>query len=136
MRRGVPPYNRGAMYRVDRETFEGLVNSAVENLPDTFRSRVTNVEFAVEDVARGTDYARLGGPGRTLLGVYRGIPLTRRGRGYNMAFPDRIVIFQRPIESLARSEADLAERVEHVVRHEIAHYFGISDERLREIDAY
>ena len=124
------------MYKVDRETFEGLVNAAVEGLPENFRRRVTNVEFVVEDVARGADYARLGGPGKTLLGVYRGIPLTRRGRGYHMAFPDRIVIFQQPIQSLARNEADLAERVEHVVRHEIAHYFGISDERLREIDAY
>ena len=124
------------MYQVDRETFEGLVPSAVENLPDTFRDRLTNVELAVEDLASGADYARLGVPGRTLLGVYRGIPLTRRGRGYNTAFPDRIVIFEQPIQSLARSQADLSERVGHVVRHEIAHYFGISDERLREIDAY
>jgi predicted Zn-dependent protease with MMP-like domain len=124
------------MYKVDRETFEGLVTAAVEGLPENFRRRLANVEFLVEDVARGTDFEGLGGPGRTLLGVYRGIPLTRRGRGYNMAMPDKIVIFQRPIQSLARSAADLADRVEHVVRHEIAHYFGISDERLREIDAY
>lgn len=124
------------MYKVDRETFVGFVTAAVEGLPENFRSRVTNVEFVVEDVARGTDFARLGGPGRTLLGVYRGVPLTRRGRGYHMAMPDRIVIFQQPIQRLARSEADLSERVSHVVQHEIAHYFGISDDRLREIDAY
>ncbi len=53
-----------------------------------------------------------------------------------MALPDRIVIFRQPIQRLATSAADLSERVRHVVRHEIAHYFGISDERLREIDAY
>ncbi len=125
------------MYEVDRETFEGLVTSAVEDLPNKFRDRVTNLEFAVEDLAGSDDYARVGGGrGRTLLGVYRGIPLPRRGRRYNMTLPDRIVIFQQPIQRLARNEADLSERVRHVVRHEIAHYFGISDERLREIDAY
>ncbi len=53
-----------------------------------------------------------------------------------MTLPDRIVIFQAPIQRLARSRADLAQRVRHVVRHEVAHYFGISDDRLREIDAY
>ena len=125
------------MYKVDRETFEGLVTSVVEDLPDTFRDRVTNLEFVVEDLASSDDFARVGGGrGGTLLGVYRGIPLPLRGRRYNMALPDRIVIFQQPIQRLARSEADLSERVRHVVRHEIAHYFGISDERLREIDAY
>jgi predicted Zn-dependent protease with MMP-like domain len=106
-------------------------------LPETFRDRITNLEFVVEDRASSDDYARVGGSrGRTLLGVYRGIPLPRRGRRYQMALPDRIVIFQQPIQRLARSEADLTERVRHVVQHEVAHYFGISDERLREIDAY
>ncbi len=125
------------MYKVDRETFEGLVTSAVEDLPDAFRDRITNLEFVVEDLASSEDYARVrGGRSGTLLGVYRGIPLPRRGRRYNMALPDRIVIFQQPIQRLARSEADLSDRVRHVVQHEIAHYFGISDDRLREIDAY
>ena len=125
------------MYNVDRKTFERLVTSAVEDLPDTFRDRITNLEFVVEDLASSDDYARLGGgQSGTLLGVYRGIPLPRRGRRYNMALPDRIVIFKQPLQRLARSEADLSERVRHVVQHEIAHYFGISDERLREIDAY
>ena len=125
------------MYEVDRDTFEGLLTSAVHDLPEAFRDRITNLEFAVEDRASSDDYARVGGGrGRTLLGVYRGIPLPRRGRGYHMTLPDRIVIFQQPIQRLARSEADLSERVRHVVRHEVAHYFGISDERLREIEAY
>ncbi len=92
------------MYKVDRETFERLVTSAVEDMPDMFRDRITNLEFVVEDMASSDDYARLGGErGHTLLGVYRGIPLPRRGRRYNMALPDRIVIFQQPIQRLARS---------------------------------
>ena len=106
-------------------------------LPDEFRERIANVEFAVEEWARPEDFARTSSAaGSTLLGVYRGIPLTKRGADYNMTLPDRIVVFQQPLQHLAADEDDLAERVRHVVRHEIAHYFGISDERLREIDAY
>lgn len=124
------------MYEIDRGQFEAIVTDAVRALPDEFRGRIANVEFAVEDWARPDDYARVTPPGSTLLGVYRGIPLTKRGAGYHMTLPDRIVIFQQPLQRLARDESDLAERIRHVVKHEIAHYFGISDERLREIDAY
>jgi predicted Zn-dependent protease with MMP-like domain len=125
------------MFEVSREHFIDMVRSAVDDLPPAFADELSNVDFAVEDVARPDDLGRVGirSP-MALLGVYRGIPLTRRGRGYNMALPDTIVIFQAPLQRLARDEADLNERVRHVVRHEIAHYFGISDERLREIDAY
>lgn len=125
------------MYEVAREQFEAIVMDAVRTLPEEFRQRIANLEFTVEDSARNDDYARTNPPaGSTILGVYRGIPLPERGAGYNMTLPDRIVIFQQPLQRLARDESDLAERVHHVVKHEIAHYFGISDERLREIDAY
>ena len=125
------------MYEVDRGAFEKLVIEAVDGLPADFRDRIANVEFTVEEVARPDDRARVGlPPGAELLGVYRGVPLPKRHAGYNMALPDRIAIFQAPIQQLARDEDDLRARVRHVVRHEIAHYFGISDDRLREIDAY
>jgi predicted Zn-dependent protease with MMP-like domain len=125
------------MYEVDRETFEQLVVEAVDGLPPDFRDRIANLEFAVEEIAGPYDRTRAGVPrGAELLGIYRGVPLTKRHAGYNMALPDRIVLFQAPIQRLARDEADLRARVRHVVRHEIAHYFGISDDRLREIDAY
>ncbi len=125
------------MYKVDRDTFEALVADAVHGLPDLFRDRIANLEFVVEDRPSREDYARIGGArGRTLLGVYRGIPLPRRHRSYHMTLPDRIVIFQQSIQRLARDRADLAARVRHVVHHEVAHYFGISDDRLRQIDAY
>ena len=116
---------------------EEMVWQAVNELPDQFRERIANLEFGVEDFAKPGDYdladAR---PGTTLLGVYRGIPLPRRTSRYGFALPDRIVIFQGPLERIARSEEDLEERVARVVRHEVGHYFGISDERLREIGAY
>ncbi len=125
------------MYEIEREQFEEAVGRAVAELPDDFRERIANVEFVVEEQAGPDDYARSGTPpGATLLGVYRGVPLTKRGGWYNMTVPDRIAIFRQPIQQLARDEADLLERIRHVARHEVAHYFGISDERLREIDAY
>jgi len=125
------------MFEVERERFETMVLDAIEALPEAFRDRLANIEFAVEDWARADDHGRTNTPaGSTLLGVYRGVPLTRRQSGYHMALPDRIVIFQQPIQRISRDEADLIERVAHVVRHEVAHYFGISDDRLHEIDAY
>jgi predicted Zn-dependent protease with MMP-like domain len=125
------------MYAVDRDTFVEMVARAMDDLPREFREQVANVDVAVEDAARPDDYARTRSPaGSTLLGVYRGIPLTRRGAHYNMALPDTIVIFQQPLQRLARDERDLEARVHRVVRHEIAHYFGISDERLHELEAY
>lgn len=125
------------MYETDREQFEAIVTHAVRTLPDEFRDRIANLEFAVEDWARPDDYSRTGTPpSSTILGVYRGIPLPKRTGTYNMTLPDRIVIFQQPLQRLAADGADLGERIQHVVKHEIAHYFGISDDRLREIDAY
>ena len=125
------------MFEVEREAFEEMVVEAVEGLPEGFRDRIANVEFAVEERARPDDLARMGlPPGAMLLGVYRGVPLTKRGAGYHMTLPDRIVVFREPLQWLARDADDLRERVRHVVRHEVAHYFGISDDRLREIDAY
>jgi predicted Zn-dependent protease with MMP-like domain len=123
------------MYEVDPETFDGMVARAIERLPAEFATRIANVEFSVEDEARPEDYARIGNAGH-LLGVYRGVPLTRRGAGYNLVVPDRIVIFRVALQRISSDEGDLEQRIEHVVRHEVAHYFGISDERLREIDAY
>lgn len=122
---------------VEREQFERYVAEAVESLPPEFLDRISNLDFSVEDWARPDDYGRTRSPeGSTLLGVYRGIPLNRRGGGYHMVAPDHIVIFRGPLQRLADDEQDLAARIAHVVRHEVAHHFGISDERLREIDAY
>jgi predicted Zn-dependent protease with MMP-like domain len=122
---------------MDRERFEGLVERALLALPEQFSERLSNVDVEVEyypspDDLRVTRARR----GQTLLGLYRGVPVTRRGLGYNMVPPDRIIIFQRPIELTCRSDDEIIERVGHVVRHEIAHAFGIDDETLRRMGAY
>ena len=125
------------MHAIDRDAFEGLVHDAVDGLPSGFRERIENVTFAVEDRASPEDVGLTGtGRGSTLLGVYRGVPLTHRTSGYNLTMPDIIVICQAPLERMARDADHLREMVEHTVRHEIAHYFGIKDHRLRELGAY
>jgi predicted Zn-dependent protease with MMP-like domain len=125
------------MHAVDRATFEAMVVDAVAELPDQFRERIENVSFIVENSASPADL-RLTGTrrGGTLLGLYRGVPLPRRGSSYGYVTPDVIVLFQQPQQRMARDAAQLKALVGHTVRHEVAHYFGISDRRLRELGSY
>ena len=111
-----------------RERFEELVSGALDDLPEWVLDRMENVEVIVEDEPPEDD------PG--LLGRYHGIPLTRRGGGYGAVLPDTITLYRRTIEASARTDAELRRIVTRTVAHEIAHYFGISDERLREIGRY
>ena len=122
---------------MDRERFEELVEQALNALPEGFQEKLSNVDVEVEDYPSPDDLrAAKARTGQTLLGLYRGVPLTRRGLGYNMVPPDRIIIFQSPIERTCRSDDEIVERVGHVVRHEIAHHFGIDDDALRRMGAY
>jgi predicted Zn-dependent protease with MMP-like domain len=120
--------------QVSRLRFERLVRRAVEGLPPDFRERLDNLDIVVE---RRPSQRRLrqGGvaPGFTLLGLYQGIPQTHRGLGYSYALPDRIIIFQEPIEARCQTEDELVEQVRATVVHEIAHHFGIDDARLTEL---
>jgi predicted Zn-dependent protease with MMP-like domain len=111
-----------------REQFEELVVDAIDTLPGWVRDRLDNVEVLVEDEPPAE------GPG--LLGLYEGIPLTRRGMGYAGVLPDRITLFRANLQRSARDEEDLKGIVRHTVVHEFAHFFGISDDRLRELDRY
>ncbi len=111
------------------ESFEALVREAVESLPSFFKERLDNVDVVVEDWPN-QEIAQ----GRLLLGLYQGIPKIKRGSGYNMALPDKITIFKGPIEFLSRGdEQSIKNLVVDTVQHEIAHHFGISDSRLREM---
>jgi predicted Zn-dependent protease with MMP-like domain len=115
---------------VDRRRFEELVAEALDGLPAWVLERIENVEVIVED------RPPRGEPG--LLGLYRGIPLTERGEFHTgPIFPDTITLYRRTIEREAGGDEDrLREVIAHTVEHEVAHHFGISDERLRELDAY
>ncbi|HJP67066.1 MAG TPA: metallopeptidase family protein [Actinomycetota bacterium] len=111
-----------------RERFEALVVEALDDLPEWIRQRLDNVDVLVEDGPPP------GQPG--LLGLYEGVPLTRRGAGYFGVLPDRITLFRANLERIAPDDDSLKRAVRHTVVHEFAHFFGISDDRLRELDRY
>jgi len=114
---------------VTRERFKELVGDALDELPAWILETMDNVTVQVEDLPPP------GQPG--LLGLYRGIPLSQRGRGYTNVLPDTITLYRVTImRSTGVDERRLKAMVAHTVAHEVAHHFGISDARLLEIDAY
>lgn len=120
---------------MDRERFEWLVARAVENLPGEFRTKLENVDVVVEAWPTKGQLAKAGlRRGQTLLGLYQGVPLTKRGRHYGLVAPDKITIFQKPIEAKCGFEAEIIAEIQRVVRHEIAHHFGIGDARLKQLE--
>ena len=120
---------------MDRESFELLVAKAVDGLPEEFLERLENIDVVVEDYPTPNQLLKLGlEPGETLLGLYEGVPRTRRGGHYGLVPPDKITIFQRSIEAKCRYGGNISAEVQRVVKHEIAHHFGISDARLHQLE--
>jgi predicted Zn-dependent protease with MMP-like domain len=110
------------------EEFEEVVAAALEDLPEDLRTAMSNVQIVVEEEPPD---------GLPLLGLYQGVPLTRRTSSYGAVLPDKISIYRGPLERHYGGDPDALRRmIRHVVLHEIAHHFGISDERLRELDRY
>jgi predicted Zn-dependent protease with MMP-like domain len=110
------------------DRFEGFVQDALDTLPPELARLMENVAVVVEDEPP---------PGEPLFGLYHGVPLTRRTSSYGAVLPDRISIYRGPLErSYGRDETELRAQVRRTVLHEIAHHFGISDQRLVEIDRY
>jgi len=108
--------------------FPQVIQETVDSLPADLRERISNLEIVVEDEPP---------PGQPLLGLYQGVPLTRRGISYNGVLPDKISIYRGPLERhYAHDPELLTSQIRRVVLHEIAHHFGISDERLVELDRY
>jgi predicted Zn-dependent protease with MMP-like domain len=110
------------VFVVTRERFEEFVAEAIDSIPDELAAKVENVAILVEDDS----------PRGNLLGLYEGVPITSRGT-YSGAMPDRITIFQDAICRQCSSEEDVRRQVHDTVVHEIGHYFGIGDARLREL---
>jgi len=119
------------------ELFERLVSEALDALPREFRDALANVEVIVEDWPDGATLqrAKVRHPAE-LLGFYHGVPQTKRTHRYGLVLPDKISIYRRPIEMRCRTVEEVRKTVAHVLRHEIAHHFGISDARLKALDAY
>jgi predicted Zn-dependent protease with MMP-like domain len=108
--------------------FEREAEAAIDGLPAELRDAMWNVSVVIEDEPP---------PGQSLLGLYQGVPLTRRGTYYGGVLPDKITIYRGPLLRLYGGDPDvLRERIRHVVLHEVAHHFGISDQRLMDMGAY
>lgn len=104
--------------------FEKLVEEALMEIPERIRKKMDNVAVVIEKRP----------PHRTLLGLYQGIPKNKWGRGFGMHLPDKITIFQEPLERMARSPEELKKIVKDVVWHEIAHHFGLNEKQVRELE--
>lgn len=125
------------MIQMDHDAFEDLVARALEELPAWVHAMMDNVEVTVAGTPSAAQRRRLGlGPGHTLLGLYEGVPQTQRTSGYGLVLPDKITLFRRPILAACRTPREVEARVRSVVIHELAHHFGIDDDRLRELGAY
>ena len=110
------------------ELFEEYARVALDSLPEELRANMSNVEIVVDDEPP---------VGKPLLGLYQGVPLTRRSSYYSGVLPDKITIYRGPLMRLYGKDPERLQReVKRVVLHEVAHHFGISDERLIEIDRY
>ena len=114
--------------RIDPRRFEELTVEALDGLPAWVHGRMENVDVLIEDHPPRDE--------PELLGLYEGIPLTERGENYFGVLPDRITLFRSTLLAEAEDEEDLREVIRETVVHEMAHFFGISDDRLRELDRY
>ncbi|HEY4711398.1 MAG TPA: metallopeptidase family protein [Dehalococcoidia bacterium] len=120
---------------MQREKFEALVAKAIDNLPPEFQRKLENVDIVVEDwpTPGQLRQAKLRHHDQ-LLGLYQGVPRTRRGQRYGLVLPDKISIFQKPIEAQCRFGDEIEAKIAEVVCHEIAHHFGLDEETLRKIE--
>ena len=117
---------------MERARFEALVKEVLHSLPRRFKKHLHNLAVMVEDRPKQSS----GGSARSgiLLGLYHGVPLRHRGFWYGNIPPDVIVIYREPIEQLAADEDDLRRIVKETVRHEIGHYFGLSEEEIEKYE--
>ncbi|HTW91716.1 MAG TPA: metallopeptidase family protein [bacterium] len=120
---------------MEAERFSELVDEAIASIPEDFRSRLENIAIQIQPIASPRLYSKLSRNPWGLLGLYQGVPYAGRGPWYGGVLPDRILIFQKPIERLARTAEGIRKLVREVVIHEIGHYFGLSDDELRRLEA-
>ena len=109
-----------------QEIFQELVTRAIENLPDYFLEKLQNVGILIDDDLTSR---------QRLLGLYEGVPQTKRGGHYGLVPPDKITIFKNTIEAICKDDTEIISTIEKVIKHEIAHHFGISEARLRQIES-
>ena len=131
-------FNYNLTMNVSQEEFEEMIKNALKDIPEKFKNHIDNVEFIVMDkpTINMLRRSKIYGKG-TLLGLYEGIPLNKRGRNYQGVLPDRITLFKYPIIMEAEREGvNIKEKVKSVLLHEIGHYFGLSENELRDLGIF
>lgn len=115
------------------EEFEKIIEETIENLPDEIKQKLDNVVFIVQDYPDAEELKKTKTSKHNLLGLYTGIPLSKRGASYGMypTTPDRIFIFKANIERICKTESELRKKIKEVVLHEIGHYLGMSEAEVR-----
>jgi predicted Zn-dependent protease with MMP-like domain len=117
------------------EKFEKIVTDAVAGMPGEFKEMLDNVDICIQAWPSRQQLKSVGLRDKyELLGLYEGTPRTERDQGYNLVLPDKITIFQKPLEAQCTSARELKEEIVRTVKHEIAHYFGLDDERLEQLE--
>ena len=124
------------MQKLNRLEFKKIVKEGIDLIPEKFLQKLKNVAIVIEDEPTPAQRKKVNlHPGWTLFGLYEGIPQLNRGANYNAVLPDKITIFQKPIETAAGDEKDIKEMVKNTVWHEIAHHFGMNEVRVRQAEA-
>lgn len=123
-------------FKVSRQEFEKIVGEGIDAIPEIFLKKLDNVAVFVESEPNLEQRRKLKlRKNWTLLGLYEGVPQATRGAHYTNVVPDKITIFQKPIEATARNVEDLREIVKNTVWHEIAHHFGMDESQVRSVEA-
>ncbi|MEK9168239.1 MAG: metallopeptidase family protein [Patescibacteria group bacterium] len=123
------------MKRLNPTEFEKIVKEGIKAIPEKFLRKLDNVVIVIEAEPTPAQKKKLNiHPGWTLFGLYEGVPQLERGAGYSAVLPDKITIFQKPIEDEAADEKDIKEIVKNTVWHEIAHHFGMDESRVNQVE--
>ncbi|SRR6266705_3432387 len=116
-----------------REHFVKVVEEALDSLPQEFRSRIKNVAILVEDFPPNQSPPQPGQPRRLLLGIFHGVPATKKSVFDLPTGPAHIVLYQKNIEAVGSSEAEVRQQIRQTLMHELGHYFGMTEEHLRDV---
>jgi predicted Zn-dependent protease with MMP-like domain len=116
-----------------RETFIKVVEEALDSLPQEFRSRIRNVAVLVEDLPPNQLSPHAGQPRKLLLGIFHGVPTTKKSVFDLPRGPDHIVLYQKNIEAVCSTEAEVREQIRRTVIHELGHYFGMDENQLKDV---
>lgn len=120
------------MWSMKREDFTKAAGEALDSLPEEFRRRIRNVAVLVEDLPPHQAPSKRGQPGRLLLGLFHGVPLTQKSVFQLPGGPDHVVLYQKNIETICSNEAEVREQIRRTVIHELGHYFGMTEDQLRD----